>query len=65
MQTIKLLNLREAASLLRAHPRTIVSWLRKGRLPGVKAPGGWRISAEQLESFVRGESQQLQASARH
>ncbi len=48
------LTTRELAELLHAHPRTVVVWLKAGRLPGAKAPGGWRVSREQLENFLAG-----------
>jgi len=48
MATTKLLTIAEAAELLRCHKQTLLLWLRAGRLPGCKLPGGWRLSKEKL-----------------
>jgi excisionase family DNA binding protein len=47
----------EAAALLKVNPNTIRTWLRQGKLKGVKLAGGvWRISDEAIKAFI-GEEQ--------
>jgi len=49
-----ILTLRYAAEMLGAHPKTVQKWLRLGKLPGTKAPGGWRIVEDDLFRFLAG-----------
>ncbi|ODT79863.1 hypothetical protein ABS71_00860 [bacterium SCN 62-11] len=47
-----LLTPEEAALLLRINRETVYRNLRRGRLPGTKLGGQWRLSKSQLESMM-------------
>lgn len=51
---MRVLKTKEAAEQLRCSTKTIVNWIKAGKLPGVRGPGGWRISQEDLNNFLRG-----------
>lgn len=43
----------EAAEALRVKPRTIMEWLRQGKLKGVKLGGKlWRVKESDLRAFI-------------
>jgi excisionase family DNA binding protein len=42
----------EVAHELRLNRRTIIAWLQKGKLPGVKVGGRWRVTREDLDRFI-------------
>ncbi len=44
----------EVAEILRVHPRTIYRALVAGTLPGFKIGDSWRVTEEQLASYMRG-----------
>ncbi|MDI6854529.1 MAG: helix-turn-helix domain-containing protein [Deltaproteobacteria bacterium] len=49
----KLYTPEEAAAVLRVKPRTIMEWLRQGKLKGVKLGGKlWRIREADLRAFI-------------
>jgi len=48
----KLLTLKETAKILRVSERTIMRYLKSGKLKGSKA-GQWRIKEKDLEKFLR------------
>ena len=53
----KLLTVREAAEILRAHEKTVYGWIEKGLLRAQKLPtGGLRITQEAIDEFVEVES---------
>jgi excisionase family DNA binding protein len=47
------LTIEEAAARVKVKPRTVLDWLQKRALPGVKVGKQWRIPAENLEAFIR------------
>ena len=50
-----LLTTRQAAKLAGVHQRTIVSWIRSGKLPAMKLPGGrgpYLIEPQDLSSLL-------------
>ena len=49
----ELLTLEEAAAKVKVKPRTVLDWLQKGKLDGVKVGKQWRVPAEHLEAFIR------------
>ncbi len=49
----ELLTLEEAAAKVKVKPRTVLDWLQKGKLDGVKVGKQWRIPADNLEAFIR------------
>lgn len=43
----------EAAEVLRVKPRTVMEWLRRGKLTGVKLGGKlWRVKESDLRAFI-------------
>lgn len=53
--TDTLLTRDEVADILRVAPRTVLLWLRQGKLKGVKLPGrngGWRVRRSDLDEFI-------------
>ena len=49
----ELLTLEEAAAKVKVKPRTVLDWLQRGKLDGVKVGKQWRVPAENLEAFIR------------
>lgn len=47
-----LLTPEEAADRLQVKPSTIKSWLREGKLKGLKAGKAWRIQLSELQRFL-------------
>lgn len=67
-RAMRVLSSEQVAAMLETNIKTVRCWLRRGRLPGVKAPGGWRILEADLIAFLggtfsdkrpRGHAQQL------
>ncbi|MBH8600121.1 helix-turn-helix domain-containing protein [Thermoactinomyces sp. CICC 23799] len=52
----KLLTPKEVAELLQVSEVTVKKWLRAGRLRGFKVNRLWRVSAEDLEDFIKSSS---------
>jgi excisionase family DNA binding protein len=51
--SIKLLTLREAASLLKISQRTLHRMILKGRIPAFKIGNQWRILESRFEEWVQ------------
>ncbi len=49
---IQLLTAAQVAEQLQLHERTVTSWLRQGYLRGFKLGKEWRVSREDLRSFI-------------
>jgi excisionase family DNA binding protein len=47
------LTIEEAAAKVKVKPRTVLDWLHKRKLEGVKVGKQWRIPAQNLEAFIR------------
>jgi len=47
----RLLNLNEAAEILRLHPRTVREYIRRGELEGRLIGGRWRFRRKDLDAF--------------
>ncbi|MEW5931995.1 MAG: helix-turn-helix domain-containing protein [Bacillota bacterium] len=45
----------QVAERLSVHPKTVYNMLVRGELRGVKVGRVWRVPAEELEIFLRGE----------
>ena len=45
----------QVAERLSVHPKTVYNMLVRGELRGVKVGRVWRVPAEELEVFLRGE----------
>jgi len=51
----KILTVPQAAEQLQVSERTVYEWLRCGKLPGRKIGKVWRLSADAIIDFLRGE----------
>lgn len=49
----RLLNLSEAADLLRLHPDTLKRFSQRGKVPAVKIGRYWRFRASELDAWVK------------
>ena len=47
-----LLSIDDVATQLKVQPRTILEWLRTGKLPGYKLGRVWRIDPDDLKKFL-------------
>ncbi len=47
----RLLTIREAADVLRLHPRTVREYIRRGELKGRLLGGRWRFRRKDLDAF--------------
>jgi excisionase family DNA binding protein len=56
-------NPEEIAKVLRVTSRTVLEWLRTGKLVGYRPAGQWLISPDDLDRFIKGGSVTDQASA--
>ena len=56
----RLLTLREAAEILRLHPRTVREYVRRGELEGRVIGGRWRFRRRDLEAFFGNAAPQWQ-----
>lgn len=54
--TIRLYTLTELAPMLGVTPRTLQSYVKSGRLKGVKIGGKWKVTEENLKKFINGNS---------
>ena len=48
----ELMTTAEVALQLRVKPITIRRWLDRGEMTGVKTPAGWRISKDDVDSWL-------------
>jgi excisionase family DNA binding protein len=53
--SIKLLTLREAASILKISKRTLLRMIQTGQIPALKVGGQWRILESRLGELVQEE----------
>jgi len=53
----KLLRPEEVAELLGVSRRTIVRWLKEGRLKGVRVGRLWRVREEDLDAFLSSDNE--------
>lgn len=51
----RFLTTEEIATILSVHPRTVMRWLRQGKLKGVKIGRLWRVRLVDFEAFIRGK----------
>jgi len=51
----RLLKPEEVAQRLSVSPKMVRTWLREGKLPGVRLGRLWRIDAEALEHFLKSQ----------
>lgn len=51
----RILTVSQAAEHLQVSERTVYEWLRDGKLPGRKIGKVWRMSADAINDFLRGD----------
>jgi excisionase family DNA binding protein len=51
----RILTVPQAAAQLQVSERTVYEWLRDGKLPGRKIGKVWRLSADAINDFLRGD----------
>lgn len=53
-ENIKLYNLQELEGLLEVTSRTLLTYIKQGKLKAVKIGGKWKVSESNLQDFVNG-----------
>lgn len=56
LEGLKLFTLTELEPILGVTHRTLQTYIKDGRLKGVKLGGKWKVSEENLRKFINGES---------
>lgn len=56
LEELKVYSLTEIEPILRVTHRTLLTYIKDGRLKGVKIGGKWKVSGENLRKFINGES---------
>ena len=56
LEELKVYSLTEIAPILGVTHRTLLTYIKDGRLKGVKIGGKWNVSGENLRKFINGES---------
>jgi excisionase family DNA binding protein len=54
LDEFKLYTLTELESVLGVSHRTLLTYVKQGRLKAVKAGGKWKVTKDQLKAFVMG-----------
>lgn len=55
LEQLKVYSLSEIEPILGVTHRTLLSYVKDGRLKAVKIGGTWRVSEENLRKFINGE----------
>ena len=55
----QLLTVEQVADILQVSPESVRRYLRDGLMRGLKLPQKWRVSQEELERFIRDNTEQL------
>ena len=55
MTDLKLYTLKQISELLKVTQRTLLTYLKEGKLKGQKIGGKWIISEENLHKFINGD----------
>lgn len=56
LEGLKVYSLTEIEPILGVTHRTLLTYIKDGRLKGVKIGGKWKVSGENLRKFINGES---------
>lgn len=56
LEDIRLYTLTELEPILGVTHRTLQSYIKDGRLKGIKLGGKWKVTEENLQKFLNGES---------
>lgn len=65
IQEDKLLTIREAAEILRLHPRTVREYVRRGELEGRIIGRRWRFRRKDLDAFYQNAPSEWDFEAKH
>lgn len=55
LEDIRLYTLTEIEPILGVTHRTLLSYIKDGRLKGIKVGGKWKVSEDNLKKFINGE----------
>lgn len=55
LEDIRLYSLTEIEPILGVTHRTLLTYIKDGRLKGVKVGGKWKVSEDNLKKFINGE----------
>lgn len=55
LEELKVYPLTEIEPILGVTHRTLLTYIKDGRLKGVKIGGKWKVSGENLRKFINGE----------
>lgn len=55
LEELKAYTLTEIEPILGVTHRTLLTYIKDGRLKGVKIGGKWKVSGENLRKFINGE----------
>ncbi len=55
LEALKVYTLTDIEPILGVTHRTLLSYVKDGRLKGVKIGGKWKVSGENLRKFINGE----------
>ena len=55
---IKVYSLKEVSEMLTVSTRTLIQYIRDGRIRAVKIGGRWTVSEENLRHFVNGDTEE-------
>ena len=47
-----LMTIEDVADYLRVKKRTVYDWLKKGKIPAIKAVGQWRFKKERIDAWL-------------
>jgi len=47
-----LMTIEDVADYLRVKKRTVYDWLKKGKIPAIKAVGQWRFKREKIDAWL-------------
>lgn len=54
LESLRLYTLTEIEPILGVTHRTLLTYIKQGRLKGVKAGGKWKVTEEQVRAFING-----------
>jgi len=57
LEELKVYSLTEIEPILGVTHRTLLNYIKDGRLKGVKIGGKWKVSKDNLKKFMNGEPQ--------
>lgn len=49
-----LMTIEEVAKYLKVQKRTVYDWVKRGKIPAIKAVGQWRFKKEKIDSWLEG-----------